>query len=730
MKKTLLALLLLAAFTAQAQITSVGSAALDIVIADTVTLTQNVVVANNVRIEAGGMLILDPPSSGQILKVGSMTVLGTLKTNGVVQGSNGKPTKLKITIDNIDDDARTLIVDGGKIQLQGDQKEPWMFLSETTDPSNAGWIKVRTKTGHGWLEGDEVAIASTDLNPSHYEKRIINRIVTAGDTTYIRLNEPLTYTHYGLFADTVYSGEVVNTTRSILITGSPTVNETDDGPDLFIPGAMMNASGVQPVVQLSGVQFDHMGQRGLAGRYPVHLHHCMTFPSDSSYINYCAVTNSNHRGYVIHATDNIVLNKNVLVDFISHGYTIGEDGKSEDVVVTNNIALGGVTIDKESENFAFPTTKNLSNYRISGVSWQQEINSGAFWITNGNNFIRNNRAAGGESQNGFFWDLSLGRRLQCGGCPQRSDSREFGEFRNNYAHSYTQLSNTAEIFLIRTAYQGKGWGFFADQDTSTLEVYAWDSLYAWNNNAGGLWIESPTMRVTNFVGHNNGTGANIAAGELSSFVMDRTDPTGTAAGSIPYTHNLGGVNIVSKEAQRVRKGKILVKDGTISGYTSAFLIENTFEGPFVLDNVTTTGTTNRYEWTCFNCDDITVSAGSPSTRFFNDTVGVFDKDQGLFVRKSGTNAIGTKAILEILSNDDTKKLKLGSTRFFDLTEAPSYSPKDYDTQRYAVVDIGESILLNQASGGAAYTAKCWTHNGSGTVTVNAVVINCDEYTGP
>jgi len=728
MKKTLLALILLVAFAAQAQITSLGSASTDIIVSSgtTVTLTQNTIKANSLKIEYGATVILDPPATGQHLKVGSLTVMGTLKTNGTVSGSNGNPTKLKISINAADENERIFLIDGGRVILTGETKEPWMFLSENTSPANAGWIKVRAKAGHGWLQGDDVAIASTDLNPSHYEKRRINRIVTSGDTLYIRLNEPLTYTHYGLYSDTIYSGEVVNVTRAILLSGSPTINLTEDGPWMFIPGAGMNTSLRQPTVRFQGVQFDRMGQRGVAGRYPMHFHHCMTMPTDSSWVQYCSITASNHRGYVFHATDNMLVNKNALTDFTSHGYTIGEDGFSEDLIVTNNIALGGVSLDKEVENYAFPTTKNLSNYRISGVSWQQEINSGAFWITNGNNYIRNNRAAGGDAQNGFFWDLSLGRIDQPG--PQRSDSREFGEFKNNYAHSYAQLQNLYEIFLIRTAYQGKAWGFFADQDTSTLEVYAWDSLYAWNNHAGGLWIESPTMRVTNFIGHNNGTGANIAAGELREFLLDRVDPTGTASGSVPTTHDFGGINVVSKEAQRVRKGKMLIKNGTISGYASSFVIENTFEGPFIVDNVTTAG--SRYQWSCFKCDDITVSTGSATAAFFNDTVGVFDKDQALFVRKSGTNPIANKAILEINSNNTTQQLKLGRSRFFDLTEAPGYAGNTYDTQRYAVVDVGESVALGQVAGGAAYTAKCYTYDGSGTVTVNAVVVNCEEWTGP
>jgi hypothetical protein len=107
-------------------------------------------------------------------------------------------------------------------------------------------------------------------------------------------------------------------------------------------------------------------------------------------------------------------------------------------------------------------------------------------------------------------------------------------------------------------------------------------------------------------------------------------------------------------------------------------------------------------------------------------VGVFDEDLNLFVKNGATSSISTTAILEIISTDGVARLKLGTSRFFDLTEKPSYKT-GYDTERYAVVTVGEDVGLDQAIDGAPYIARCYTFDGSGTVDVEGVTINCDEW---
>lgn len=126
MKTLFSVLLMLIAVTGYSQITSIGSASTDIIVSSgtTVTLTQNTIIANSVKIEYGATVILDPPANGQHLKVGSLTVMGTLKTNGTVSGSNGNPTKLKISINAEEENERIFLIDGGRVILTGEAKEP------------------------------------------------------------------------------------------------------------------------------------------------------------------------------------------------------------------------------------------------------------------------------------------------------------------------------------------------------------------------------------------------------------------------------------------------------------------------------------------------------------------------------------------------------------------------------------------------------------------------------
>ena len=81
-------------------------------------------------------------------------------------------------------------------------------------------------------------------------------------------------------------------------------------------------------MQIKGVEFIRMGQKGHMGRYPVHTH---LIRNTSPYItdNFVIANNSIHNCFLrcmsIHDSNNIAITNNVCYDTWGHGYFL-EDG--------------------------------------------------------------------------------------------------------------------------------------------------------------------------------------------------------------------------------------------------------------------------------------------------------------------------------------------------------------------------------------------------------------------
>ena len=113
------------------------------------------------------------------------------------------------------------VTDAGLLETNGTAKNPWARL--TADPA-AGATTISVDDATGWLVGDEISIAPSELPTvgghwHHYDDRTISAI--SGNT--ITVNSALTYPHPSQVVNGVtHRSIVMNLNRNVKIHGTPT----------------------------------------------------------------------------------------------------------------------------------------------------------------------------------------------------------------------------------------------------------------------------------------------------------------------------------------------------------------------------------------------------------------------------------------------------------------------------------------------------------------------------
>ncbi len=651
---------------------------------------------NNIWVN-GGTVILRPGGRSQDIYFKSLNVIN----GGVVRTFDTVPASTRIRLINAtqNEEERTISVmgAGSRLTLLGQAKYPFLQLAASTAPGDQVII-VHDSVGHGWRNGYFVVIAASGYDSEQSEERQIRSIAAYG-TDYLRinLNKPLDYIHYGdsVAGDEWKDCEVINLTRNIQISGNNAANASDRGPNIIVH---MGA-----VAQLHGVQVAYGGWRSQQGRYPIHFH--LTGNSSSSFIKYCSVHNSNHRGIVVHQADSVIVTDNALHDIWSHGIAIAEDGKASGNVCRRNVVnqirqydlnAGGV----RPGEFAFGYDGTLSDGRTSGRSLQRELSPAAIWCTNPNNDISYNHLTGGVSANGLDLDFFMGRQKHSPGLPDQADTKTAGKFSGNVIHSFREANVYSTSVQSRSAYQGKGWAVFADYtQTDSLVV---DSTYAYNCHSGFGWIESASTFLLRDTAYGCGTGVNVARGFIGYCLFDRANPTGVSG--VANTHDFGGFNIVNKEdacAGKIAKGKIVINACTVNGYEYGVFIENPFEPYFFIDSLSGDfDADKRIRWqmeSCVGVEGVIHDYDSNKTMLYNG----YTVEAYVGVEIQDTTAGPSCTQLRITSPDD----------FYTTQETLPWVPC-YDTSAFAYFLPSSQITLTQATGGSTKKyVKAWGFDG-------------------
>ena len=195
---------------------------------------------------------------------------------------------------------------------------------------------------------------------------------------------------------------------------------TKDTVGYYFGGHMVIRQGIKKV-QIQGVEFYQMGQGGKIGHYPVHFHMTRQVPADT-FVKDSSIWDSMTRWIVLHATQGVLLARNVGYASIGHGYYL-EDGTETNNKLYANLgvfARAAITNDQNRRNV--PGILAAPDYPLipqkppnpplqAGPStdvvpyhsdWDHPS---VFWVMNAWNDFENNMAAGAGTCGVCYWML-------------------------------------------------------------------------------------------------------------------------------------------------------------------------------------------------------------------------------------------------------------------------------------------------------------------------------------
>ncbi|XP_040210575.1 fibrocystin-L-like [Rana temporaria] len=416
--------------------------------------------------------------------------------------------------------AKTLAVRQGTLDLHGiPVPVTWTYLAQTAEAGSSTLFLQQSVT---WKAGDEIVIASTgDRNSQMQNEKMTIQSVSA-DGKNLTLSQPLVYQHLGISVTlpdgTVFEAraEVGLLTRNIVVRGftntewSDTIPACPDGfdtgefatqtcfqgrfgetigSDQFGGCIMFHApepDKLQSIGRIEYVEVFNAGQAFRLGRYPIHWH-LMGDVQYKSYVRGCGIHQTYNRAVTIHNTHHLLVEHNVIYDIMGGAFFI-EDGIEHGNVLQYNLAV-----------FVQQSTSLQNN----------DITPAAYWVTNPNNTIRHNAAAGG-THFGFWYrmnDHPDGLSYDPNICLKRVP---LGEFYNNTVHSqgWFGIWIFEEYFPMETG----------SCSSSTPSPAVFKSLTTWNCQKGAEWVNGGALQFHNFTMVNNEDAGIETKRVISSYV--------------------------------------------------------------------------------------------------------------------------------------------------------------------------------------------------------------------
>ncbi len=469
----------------------------------------------SVTIPAGMSVLLDRDVS-----LANLTVLGTLvfarrdvtleadwiMVEGKLQiGTAAAPFQQQATIrlrdmtpnENIMNVGDKVIgVMGGTLDLFGQQRTGWTKLDAT---AARGADHITLATAPGWRVGDRIAITSTDFAQSQAEEATI----TAISGVNVTLDHALKYQHFGTLQSFAHRqvderAEVALLSRNVTVEGESTSSADGFGAQIMV----MNGGAAH----VNGAQLQRVGQAGILRRYPIHFH-MLGDAAAGSYIVNSSVHHSNNRCITVHGSNQVHVAGNVCFDHKGHGIFL-EDGAEHDNVIENNLVFG--------------THAPAENKRLLA----SDGTPGSYWITNPDNIVRGNVAAGSEGH-GFWIALPehptgfFAKTFPDQTAAMWNRRTALTEFSGNTAHSNggdglhfddgPKPDGTTES-SSHHAYQDP-----TDTKSKTL-VTKLTGFTSYKNRDEGAWLRGVDHTMTGAVLADNGIGATFASNE--SFLQD------------------------------------------------------------------------------------------------------------------------------------------------------------------------------------------------------------------
>ncbi|XP_036421459.1 fibrocystin-L-like [Colossoma macropomum] len=401
--------------------------------------------------------------------------------------------------------AKTLGIREGVLDLHGIPIPiPWTRLAQT---ARNGSRTITLMDAVTWRVGDEVVIASTGHRHSQIENEVRIIAAVSADGRTLNLTQPLKYTHLGesitLPDGTVFEAkaEVGVLTRNVVVRGSINQDWSDlipACPDGFNTGEFATQTCFQgrfgeevgsdqfggcimfhaprpnenlAIGRIEYVEIFNAGQAFRLGRYPIHWH-LMGDLKLQSYVRGCSIHQTYNRAVTIHNTHRLLVERNVIYNIMGGAFFI-EDGIETGNVLQYNLAV-----------FVKQSTSLLND----------DLTPASYWVTNPNNTIRHNAAAGG-THFGFWYrmhDHPDGPSYDSNICQKRAP---LGEFYNNTVHSQGWFG----LWIFQE--------FFPTQQGTcgsyTPQPAVFRKFTSWNNDKGAEWVNVGSVQFNEFLMVNN-----------------------------------------------------------------------------------------------------------------------------------------------------------------------------------------------------------------------------------
>ncbi|CAL8088348.1 unnamed protein product [Calicophoron daubneyi] len=438
----------------------------------------------------GGTFIFDPTKDVELrVKYVLINNGGRLQIGSV---KNPHPTKAVITLHGHSRDkelplygAKVLALRNGSIHLHGIPRPVcWTRLGQTAQPGQRTIVLTQPVD---WKAGEQIVITSTGDKFSHEENELHTIESVRSDNMTINLVDPIMYTklsvtvNYTNGVSGFFAAEVGLLTRNIVIQGDRNATISSDVPrcpasftsnrfttETCVQGDSANQMGANEfgghvhiggpyldsgvvTAHFSYVELYYMGQGYRMGRYPIHFH--LNGRMNGSYVRGCSIHHTFNRAVNIHNTHEVLIENNVVYNVFG-GALFLEDGIEHGNVIQYNLFV-----------YVRKTTSLLND----------DVVPAAYWITQPNNTVQHNVAAGGT--NFGFWYRMLehpdGPSSTNDVCPRIIP---MGIFYNNtvHSHGWFALWIHEDYFPTTTGQCG----------SQQWDKAVFKKLFAWNNNKG------------------------------------------------------------------------------------------------------------------------------------------------------------------------------------------------------------------------------------------------------
>lgn len=459
--------------------------------------------------------------------------------------------------DNMGMGTRGLLVMGGQLELHG--MAPQVIWTKINEHAEAGSTALKLIESVDWNVGDEIVIAPTDYYQAGNRVSVTQKVaLTALDNDGLTIADGLNANRWGLLQYPSNSGmsldeadlaiapsssgetplvlderaEVGNLSRNIVIQAPDDDLWNSQGfgvHTMIMPGSSAH---------VEGVEFRRAGQRGRIRRYPWHWH-ILSYDGEETlsdatgqYFRKNTINESANRGIVIHGTNGVLVQDNIIFNTRGHGIF------TEDAVERRNTIDHNLVLHVRNPEFG----DQLMEHEIGSFG------SSGFWIANPDNYVTNNVSA--DCQTFGYW-LAFPTRpfgpnsnvLADDGQLLRPNRLLFGVFDNNTAHSNgndglhlddPQIDDDGNTSPVQYWSTTDGRTDFGTNSFENLKRFELTRFKTWKNLDNGSWDRGVWTDMIEFVSADNcgrffaGSGAEgviergLVVGTSLNFMMNGT----------------------------------------------------------------------------------------------------------------------------------------------------------------------------------------------------------------